>query len=628
MISNALFISKNIQLIKRLAIILLMMSISRLVFYSANSDAFTDVKLYDFFIGIWMDAIALGMYTIPFYLMSLLPLPVYNEKWYQRILKIIFQITNSIMIALNLIDVEYFKYTAKRSTADLFSTITTENDMTQLFVAFMIDFWWLILLFVVMITLSNWLYNKTINYEKKTRRTVIDIINFIAIFAVLFIIGRGGLAYRPADMLTASQLTNPDKTALVANTPLSIIKSIGKSSLVEQNFFKEGSSEIYSPIHRGTTKHELREDLNIVILILESFGNEWLGKKNGKQFTPFLDSLLDKSLYFDNAFANGKKSIEAVPAIFAGIPSLLDNPYVSSSYGNNSITSLPQLLKEKGYTSAFYHGATNGSMKFDVFTAHLGFDHYFGRKEYANEDHADGTWGILDEYFMPWTARSITKELKEPFLAGLFTISSHHPYFVPEEHRSHLPKGKYPMARSVAYADMSLRLFFKEAQKQPWYENTVFVICADHTPAGKSMRYNRRIGMYQIPIAFYDPKGQIKPEVSSKLFNQIDIVPSVLDLTGYSNDSYSFGHSYLSKDNHEPFSINYIANSHMLFKGNYMLNFVSDKATGLYNYKSDTLMKYDSLKFYPDLEKDMTQQLKGIIQRYNNDLIHNTMKLK
>ncbi|WP_107038232.1 LTA synthase family protein [Brumimicrobium mesophilum] len=626
--SSALILTKNIELFKRLGIILLMMSIARFIFYFTNSDSFTSVHATDFLVGLWMDSITVGMYAIPFYVISTLPLPFYKEKWFQLILKVIFHITNSVIIALNLVDVEYFKFTAKRSTADLFSMVSTGNDMNQLFVTFLIDFWWIILLFISMIIVSNILYNKTIGYLNKNRNVYIDILNFIVVTVCLFIVGRGGLAFRPADMLTASQLTNPDKTALVTNTPLSIIKTIGKSTLIEQDFFPEGSDKIYNPIHYGTKEHQLRENVNVMILILESFGNEWLGKKTNTEFTPFLDSLLDQSLYFDNAFANGKKSIEAVPAIFAGIPSLLDNPYISSSYGTNSISALPSLLKEKGYTSAFYHGATNGSMKFDVFTAHLGFDHYFGRKEYDNEEHADATWGILDEYFMPWTARSISKELKEPFLAGMFSLSSHHPYFVPEKHVDNLPEGKHPMAKSIAYADMSLRLFFEEAKKQPWYDNTIFVICADHTPAGASIRYNRRIGMYQIPIAFFDPQGKINPGVNSQLFNHIDILPSVLDLTGYSKDVYTFGNSYFHDENYEPFSINYIANSHMLFKDDYLLNFVADKATGLYNYKSDTLMKYDSLSFYPEIKKDLTQQLKGIIQRYNHDLINNTMKLK
>src|SRR5690554_5049994 len=624
--NNALLIRKNKSLLKRLGITLLMMTLTRLVFLLANLYSFKSVGISDLMAGIWMDAITIGIFFIPFYAFSLLPIPFYQTKGYQLFLKIIFHITNTTILAFNLIDVEYYKFTAKRSTADLFTLVSTGNDINQLLTTFIADFWWLILLFVFLIFISNWLYNKTKVDVKLPAQLHFNILNFIVVSGLLFIVGRGGIGYRPADMLTASQMTSPQNTSLVSNTPLSIIKTIGKASLVEMNFFPENSNQIYSPLHKGSIKYKLRDNLNIMVVIMESFGNEWLGKKNGKNYTPFLDSLLDHSLYFDNAFANGKKSIEAVPAIFAAIPSLLDNPYISSHYGMNTISALPQLLKEKGYSSAFYHGATNGSMKFDVFSAHLGFDHYFGRREYKNEAHCDATWGVLDEYFMPWTAKSITTELQEPFLAGLFTLSSHHPYFVPEEHREHLPNSSHPMAQSIAYADMSLRMFFEEAKKQPWYKNTVFVICADHTPAGTTMRYTQRIGMYEIPIAFYDPQGQIKAGVNSELFNHIDIMPTLLDMVGYSKDVYSFGNSYY-KD-HVPFSVNYIENSHLYFEGDYMLNFLQDKGTGLYNYKIDSLMYFDSISYYPKLEKEMENKLKGIIQRYNHDLIHNTMKIK
>ncbi|WP_417265928.1 LTA synthase family protein [Brumimicrobium sp.] len=624
--NNALLIRKNKSLLKRLGITLLMMTLTRLVFLLANLYSFKSVGISDLMAGIWMDAITIGIFFIPFYAFSLLPIPFYQTKGYQLFLKIIFHITNTTILAFNLIDVEYYKFTAKRSTADLFTLVSTGNDINQLLTTFIADFWWLILLFVFLIFISNWLYNKTKVDVKLPAQLHFNILNFIVVSGLLFIVGRGGLGYRPADMLTASQLTSPQNTALVSNTPLSIIKTLGKASLKEVNFFPEGSDKIYNPIHKGSKNHQLRENVNVMVLIMESFGNEWLGKKNGKNYTPFLDSLLDHSLYFDNAFANGKKSIEAVPAIFAGIPSLLDNPYISSHYGTNAINSLPQLLKEKGYSSAFYHGATNGSMKFDVFTAHLGFDHYFGRKEYNNEEHTDATWGVLDEYFMPWTAESITNELQEPFLASLFTLSSHHPYFVPEEHRGNLPEGPHPMAKSVAYADMSLRMFFDVAKKQPWYENTVFIICADHTPAGTTMKFTQRIGMYEIPIAFYDPQGQLSPKVESKLFNHIDIMPTVLDLVGYSKDVYSYGNSYFSDA--VPYSVNYIENSHLYFEGDYMLNFLQDEATGLYNFKIDSLMYHDSIADYPVLTKEMEDKVKGIIQRYNHDLIHNTMKIK
>ena len=185
-----------------------------------------------------------------------------------------------------------------------------------------------------------------------------------------------------------------------------------------------------------------------MVIILESFGNEWLGLKSGTKFSPFLDSLSTVSLYFSNGFANGKKSIEAIPAIFAGIPSLMDEPYITSSYGTNNIKGLPALLAEKGYSSAFFHGATNGSMKFDEFSKILGFQSYIGRSEYNNEDHSDHKWGILDEYFLPWTAQKMTSVLKEPFVAGLFTLSSHHPYYIPDKYQKVLPNGPEKICKS------------------------------------------------------------------------------------------------------------------------------------------------------------------------------------
>lgn len=610
------------RLIKRMGITLLMLTLTRIIFYISNAQSFQSVSLLDFFAGVWMDCIAVGIWFIPFYALSLFPQPFRESRIFEIVLKVLFHITNALMIAFNLLDVEYFKYTAKRSTSDLFTFVSAGKDLSQLIGAFFIDFWWLLLTLIILVWFSNYLYNKTSKKSTPSLNYIHQSIVFIIGCFLLFIMGRGGFAFRPADMLTASQLTNPSNTALVLNTPLSIIKTIGKKSLVEVDYF-EDKIKLYNPIHQGNTDHMLGENLNVVVIIMESFGNEWLGKKMGGPYTPFLDSLIDESLYFSNAFANGKKSIEAVPAIFGSIPSLLDNPYISSHYGMNQIQALPQLLKSEGYNSAFYHGATNGSMKFDVFASHAGFDQYFGRNEYNNEAHTDDTWGVLDEYFMPWTAKSISQDLEEPFLASLFTLSSHHPYFVPEEHRASLPKGDHPMAQSIAYGDMSLRLFFEEAKKQPWYENTLFVICADHTPAGNKLKYTQRVGMYQIPILFYHPDNKILPQKNNQLFNQIDIMPTILDYIGYESSYYAFGNSAFTSK--KPFVINYISNTYHYLEDDYMINFVGEETVGLFNYKEDEILYYDSLPYYTEKAKEMEIRLKKIIQRYNYDLIHNKM---
>lgn len=623
-------IRKNIQLFQRLGIALLMLTITRLIFVVVNASHFPEIFFTDFLAGIWIDTITIGLYFLPFYILSLLPHPIYSTKWYQKVLAIFFHITNGVLIALNLIDVEYFQFTSKRSTADLFSMMEIGNSWGAMLLSFLEDFWWLFLIFVVLFIISFWLYKKTklkVELKSGTHRWGWQIINLIAVGAVLIIVSRGGFGYRPADTLIAAKYTTLQNTPLVLNTPLSVIKTIDKPALAEKKFFPAGSNKIYSPIYHPQTKYKIQPQPNIMVIILESFGNEWIGKVEGTVYTPFLDSLLDQSIYFTNAYADGKKSIEAVPAIFASVPSLLNNPYITSAYGANKVKSLVHCLSDLGYSSGFYHGATNGSMNFDVFAAHLGFQHYYGRSEYNNEAHCGPSWGVLDEYFLPWTAKNITKNLKQPFIAGLFTLSSHHPYYVPEEYRKVLPEGNFPMSQAIAYADMSLRKFFATAKTQPWYQNTIFILTSDHTPAPINSRYSQRTKLHQIPIAIFDPQHRLGgPKEVHKIFSQIDIMPTVLDLVGYNKATYTFGNSWFS--NEVPFAVNYLKHSYVLFQNDYMLQMVGKKMVGLYNYKKDVYMKEDSSRFYPKLKQEMEQELKGFIQRYNHDLIYNSMTLK
>lgn len=628
MVKLKLFPNYFSQLLKRLGITLLMMSIVRIIFFVANYNAFSGIVWTDFIAGIWVDAITIGIWFIPFYALSLLPNPWRQFKWYQLLLKIIFHITNSILLVFNLIDVEYFKFTSKRSTSDLFTIVGAGEDFSQLAGTFIIDFWWLILVFVLLIILSNWLYNKTRLHKETVSLSKLFWLKEVGIFVIgsglLFIISRGGLGYRPADMMTAATYTEAQNTPLVLNTGLSIIKTLGKEPLKLVDYYDAGSDKIYNPVKKGNGNHALSKQPNVVIIILESFGDEWLGKKNDGPFTPFLDSLIDESLYFSNAFANGRKSIEALPAIMGSIPTLLDNPYISSHYGTNQIKALPKLLGDQGYSSAFYHGATNGSMKFDEFASLAGFDKYIGRYEYNNEAHADATWGILDEHFNPWTAKNISNDLTEPFLAGLFTLSSHHPYFIPEEHKDKFPDAEHEIARSIAYGDWSLSLFFEEAKRQDWYNNTIFVICADHTPAGTEERYTNRIGMYKIPILIFDPQKRLPVKEESKIFSHVDIMPTVLDLTGYKGEYYAYGNSYFDTTDNN-WAVNYISGTYHYFKDDYMLNFNGRKALKLFNYKQDYMSYNDSLSNLPKQAEQMTDEVKGIIQRYNYDMINNQM---
>jgi phosphoglycerol transferase MdoB-like AlkP superfamily enzyme len=518
-------------------------------------------------------------------------------------------------------DVVYFSFTQKRTTSDLLTVVSSGNDFAQQIGSFFKDFWSLLLFFAIIFILSLFLSKKiaaTALHFSFLKRLIVMIIS-ICIFIFL---GRGGFRLKPISPIDASTFVRVENAALVLNTPFTMVKSFNQNGIEEKNYFSiKKEKKLFNPIKQSESQNILANKTNVVIIMLESFGNEWVGASGAKvSYTPFLDSLAQKSLYFINGISNGKKSIEAVPSIISSLPSLLDNPYISSQYSTNKLNSLPEILKKAGYETAFFHGATNGSMRFDAFAAQSGFSNYFGRTEYNNDEHFDNTWGILDEYFNPWSARKMS-ELKKPFFATLFTLSSHHPYFIPKHLRGKLKKGPQEICQSINYGDYSLRKFFAEAKKQAWYKNTLFVLCADHTSSTNSEVYNQRTEMYKIPILFFDPNGKLEAKKEKRIFQHIDIMPTVLDLLNIKTAYYSFGNSYFSSNSGE--AITYIEGTYHYFKEKYMITFSGDKTRNLYNIEEVNPSNPDSLMFYKKKAFKLENRLKAIIQRYNRDLILN-----
>jgi phosphoglycerol transferase MdoB-like AlkP superfamily enzyme len=598
------------------------MTATRIVFLISNKADFIEILLADWFVGIWFDAIILSLISLPILAFCLLPLRIQNQKFFYVINYALFLLLNVFILFFNLVDVEYYRFTKKRSTIDLFDMVQGGNDITEQIGSYFKDFWFVMILFIGFIWLATWVYRKTKTENYKPKKPLFAWFNYILTLAFLVFIGRGGWVLKPISPIDASQFTSIENSAFVLNTPFTIVKSWNKKGLEEKHYFSINTEKsLFNPIKTSVPQNLLPEKTNVMIIILESYGNEWVGASGAKiSYTPFFDSLTNKSLFFPNGISNGKKSIEALPAILAGIPSLMDLPYISSQYGNNKIEALPQILKKQGYSSAFFHGATNGSMKFDGFASQAGIEKYFGRSEYNNEAHYDQNWGILDEYFTPWSAKQLTT-IKQPFIAGLFTLSSHHPFYIPPHMKGKLKKGKEPICEAISYADYSLKKFFETAKKQPWFNNTLFVLCADHTPASDDPLFNTREKMYQIPIVFYHPKGYVKPSKEKQIFQQIDIFPTVLDLLNQKTKFYSYGNSYYQKTNKE--AINYLEGIYHYFFNHKLLTFSQEKARNLLSIDSRSKKSVDSLRFYTKEVKKMEKRLKAIIQRYNRDLIHN-----
>lgn len=611
---------------KMLLFSFILLFLLRVIFLFYHWDTFKNVQLGDWIGGAYFDLMTVCIVYLPFAFIHLLPIPIHRLRTYRIFANFYFLLANVFIIMVNLIDLEYFSYTSKRTTYDVISILTAGQDFSQLIGPFFSEFWWILIILAILLSIlqmsyGRWIANDALRMEFSFLK---QLFNLIFWGGFILIVGRGGTQLKPKGIIEANAYCQSGYSSFVLNTAFTMIKSFGDVGLTKKEYFSEEEmNELFDPIQTSSPQNILPNKQNLVLIVLESFGNEWFAPNNPNletSYTPFLDSLVQQGLFFTNGFANGKKSIEAVPSIIASLPSLMNTPYITSQYGSNKIESLPNILSKNGYTTAFFHGATNGSMRFDSFAKAVGYHQYLGRSEYGNDAHFDQTWGISDEFFNPWTARKLS-ELKEPFFGTLFTLSSHHPYYVPQNRLKDIVVAKDPIATAISYADFSLRLFFEEAKKQPWYDNTLFVLCADHTPAASTEAFYGRNEMYRIPILFYYPGKELKAEKKERIFQQIDILPTTLDLLNIETQFYGFGHSAFSKE--EPYSIAFLEGVYYYFCGQFMVELsgenaisVADLALGRYLTKEE--IKERAKELDPKIKK-----LKALIQRYNQDLISN-----
>lgn len=506
------------------------------------------------------------------------------------------------------------------------------DDLMQQIPSFLRDYWYILIMLIVLVFGSLWMVKK-INQKdddsanwKIWKQTIIYIL-FIGLF---ILIGRGGFVSKPIRPTQAAKYTEVSNVQLVLNTAFTVINSWGTVSLEEKNYFTETElNKIYPTVHQFHKKGKY-EGQNVVIIIMESMTNEYIGFLNGsgQTYTPFLDELCQKSLVFPNAYANGKKSLDAVPAILASVPKLMNDEYLLSNYSINELNALPELLKEKGYTSTFFHGATNGSMNFDSFCELIKFDQYNGRTEYNNEADYDGTWGIYDEPFLEWTNKEINKH-KEPFLDVIFTISNHPPYDIPKQYQDRFKDAPSKKHQAVMYADMALQKFFKSALKEDWAQNTLFVLVADHTPGTDNALYSTDLGKVHIPLLFYHPADTALRGVNNRVMGQIDIMPTILSLVGYDQPFFSFGHAALNDQS--GFTSMLIADKYLhigeVDGEPWMISFQNDELTGL-SKVNNSEMQSANIEQNKTVALKLEQQLKAMIQTYNHALLTNSMTVE
>ena len=623
----------------KILVVLLLFFLSRIFFYLFNLQYFSEAGFGElmkiFFVGLRFDLSAVIIINAPYIFFNSIPFRFRYNKIFQGFVNAYFYVINIIGLMANFVDLIYFRFTLKRTTADIFNYLGVGGDFDKLIPQFLKDFWYVLVIWILFIVLLIYLSSRFKFNASGSKGKGGDLgfyfLNGLLFLVVMFasVIGiRGGFQLRPISLITAGNYTSAKYVPLLLNSPFSIAKTVGKESLKTISYFKSETelAKIYTPLHKGMNTGF--KNINVMIFILESVSLEHIGAlnkdlENGSYqgYTPFIDSLISHSLVF-KGFANGKTSIQGIPAILSGIPSLMNESYIQSNYSTDKVNSLAGLLKTKGYTSAFFHGGTNGTMGFDSYTKFAGFDHYYGRSEYHNEKDYDGKWGIRDEEFFQYTA-GILNKLPQPFLGSLFSLSSHHPYYVPGKYNHKFRKGKLPIQESVMYTDHSLKEFFETAKKMPWFENTLFVITADHTSEGYYPYYQSSTGQYAIPVLFYKKNSDLKG-LSEEIIQQTDIMPSVLSYLGFDKDYIAFGTNVFDTASAR-FSIHYISGLYGLIKDGYLLEYDGTNSTALFDLNADKLQTKNLIKKKLPAAKNLETFIKAFIQQYNNRVIENRL---
>ena len=595
--------------------------------------------------GLVFDTSAILVTNIPYIVMMLIPWHRKEQPSYQLVCKWMFIVINGLALAINLCDSVYFQYTMRRTTTTVFSEFSNEGNLGSIFLTETFHHLYLVAIFVLLMWGAWRLYVQT-GLERQRLRPwhyALAVFLSLAAFAPFVVAGiRGGFttAVRPITISNANQYVNrPIEAALVLNTPFSLYRTIGKDVFVVPDYYSEEKEleSVYTPVHIPSDTIQIIKK-NVVVLIVESFGREYIGALNKtlegghyKGYTPYVDALIAKSVTFSHSYCNGRKSIDGMPSILSSIPMFVE-PFLLTPASMNHIEGIASILAQEGYQTAFFHGAQRGSMGFLAFSRTTGFQNYYGREDYdadtrfGGDKDFDGMWAIWDEPFLQYYATKMS-EMKEPFMTAVFTASSHHPYAIPEQYKNQYPEEGIVIHKCIRYTDMAIGKFFEKASHEPWFNNTIFVLTSDHTNLSDHEYYQTDIGGFCSPIIIYEPgNSERQPEMQDKIAQQIDILPTILGMLHYQKPFFGFGIDVLNTPKEDTWAVNYLNGIYQYVRQGHVLQFDGEQTKAVYAL-NDSLMQHNLVGKVPQ-QVQMERELKAIIQQYMSRMTQDRLNAK
>lgn len=592
----------------------------QVLFLVANRHIFRPESAAEWLNILWgnvvFGAATVSTFLLPYLILMLIPGDFRWKKGCRIAAETLYLVPMLFVLITRGADSAYFQYTYRMLSNEIFTYLGNSGPMEKLIPNFMINYWYA-WVFGIAIIVAFLLFNRRLKLGNQKPSGFQWAATAVGLLLVWFM-ARGGFGHflRLDD---AAQYCQPKNIPVVSNSGYNILRTLLLPQLEPHNYLPEEEADaLFSPEFNpaASSSDKSKRSPNVVLIIVESFGQEYSSIYNpsGDTRTPFLDSLARHSTVYQGR-ANGKRSIEGITAILTGVPTLMNVPFVNCTYRNDTITGIPNILKRHGYHTAFFHGSHNGVMDFDKLCARAGFDEYLGLNEFKDEgkcqeEDFDNVWGVYDEPFLQYVVRH-TSTFKEPFLTTVFTVTSHDPFPLPEKYKGQFVEGKHPILKCVEYMDNSLRQFFNEARKQPWFNNTIFIITADHSGPGLSPEYLDYDGSYRIPLIVYNPQNP-KGRIDNRIVQQTDLLPSLIDRLGFNDRVIAFGQS-----------VKQTPLGWQVYFGNDYFCMVSNNATDPTKHDITILCGNQEIGTPKNI-----RFLKAVVQQYFNRVMNNNLVVK
>lgn len=574
--------------------------------------------------GLHLDFAAIFYINIPLLIIYFFVTPLLPKNYKTSSTLYIYLALNLPFIAINFIDIIYYRYNHRRSTKDFFYAL---SESTHSFTSLFFQYWWMLLIFILLSFALYFISAQTIKPVKTLPpvQLVHQIIAFIVYFACAGMIARGNSS-RPISPSSALLYVSPEWQPLVNNSTLNILYSTYRqqSHLKHKNYLTINACDSIVPVIKQYQQNDSFSKKSIVMFVLESFSEHNLTQGKLRAITPFFDSLRSKSTVIKYTFQNGYESIQGLPALLISTPPFLDEPLYMSNYSNILYKGIGAILKNEGYSTNFFLGAEYDHFNFAKLCKMIGIEHYYSKDIFNDKTKDDKTWGIYDEYFFPFFAK-ISDTIQKPFFNVLYNISSHPPFNIPANRKQEFANSSDQL-NAISYVDMCFKKLFEEINSKEWFKNTLFVFIADHTlisnPLSKPWQHYKSL---QIPFFIYDP-SEPEGQVVTTVCQQLDLVPTILDKLRYSKPFTSFGNSIFR--NNEKFSISLLNGTYQLIDSATITGFddQSNRLLYYYNWRTDPNLTINDTT-NSSAQRSITL-IKAVVQQFNNGLINNSFQNK